>query len=150
MQNTSAVIIENNLKAQRLFFASHQTRDVSFRLQQLKRLKKTILQYEGKIVEALYSDLHKSPEEAFLTEISIVVSELNNHIKHLRDWAKLHKKPSPLQVFPSKSCVLYEPLGVNCSENQQPTSSSTHKPPNVWASQRTSRLPTRWLQIPYD
>ena len=112
MQNTSAVIIENNLKAQRLFFASHQTRDVSFRLQQLKRLKKTILQYEGKIVEALYSDLHKSPEEAFLTEISIVVSELNNHIKHLRDWAKLHKKPSPLQVFPSKSCVLYEPLGV--------------------------------------
>jgi aldehyde dehydrogenase (NAD+) len=111
MENTPGFIIEKNIKAQRLFFAAHQTRNVSFRLRQLKRLKKTILQYEDKIVEALYGDLHKSPQEAFLTEVSLVVSEINNHIKHLKRWAKPHKKPSPLQLFPSKSRVLYEPLG---------------------------------------
>ncbi len=40
-----------------------------------------ILQYQDKIEQALWKDLHKSPEEAYLTEISIVNGEIDNHIK---------------------------------------------------------------------
>lgn len=112
MQNTPDLVIDDNLKQQRLFFASHRTRDVSFRLQQLKRLKDAIVSHESKIADALRQDLHKSSEEAYLTETGIVLTEIKHHVKHLERWAKPQKVRSPLHVLPSTSRLAYEPLGV--------------------------------------
>ncbi|SKB63215.1 aldehyde dehydrogenase (NAD+) [Salegentibacter holothuriorum] len=112
MEETSAKEIAKIYKAQRAFFSSQETKSIDFRLQQLKKLKKAILQYEDKVNEALWKDLHKSKEEAFLTEISLLIEELNYHIKNLKSWAKPKKVGSPLQIKPSRSKILYEPLGV--------------------------------------
>ena len=112
IQETSLAEIENILEKQRNFFASHRTKDISFRIEQLKKFKTAILKYEKKICDALYADLHKSYEEAYLTEISVVLQELNNHIKHLKKWAKTKKVPTPIHLLPSKSKILYEPLGI--------------------------------------
>src|SRR5690554_4354851 len=112
MEETSREIVEQKFANQRAFFATHQTKDIGFRLTQLKKLKQVILNNEKKIQEALWEDLHKSPEEAYLTEINIVVSEINNHIKHLKDWARPKKVSTPLQLQPSSSKVIYEPLGI--------------------------------------
>ncbi|MDR2466887.1 MAG: aldehyde dehydrogenase [Prevotellaceae bacterium] len=112
MQNTPESVIDRNLKQQRLFFASHRTRDVSFRLQQLKRLKEAVLSHRDKIADALRNDLHKSPEEAFLTETGIVLTEIRHHIKHLERWAKPQRVRTPIHVLPSGSRIIHEPLGV--------------------------------------
>lgn len=112
MEETSREIVEQKFANQRAFFATHQTKDIGFRLTQLKKLKQVILNNEKKIQEALWEDLHKSPEEAYLTEINIVVSEIDNHIKHLKDWARPKKVSTPLQLQPSSSKVIYEPLGI--------------------------------------
>ncbi|MDR3245878.1 MAG: aldehyde dehydrogenase [Prevotellaceae bacterium] len=112
MENTSRTDIEKLLKSQRDFFSGHQTKDVKFRLQQLKKFKSAILKYETKITDALWDDLHKSPEEVYLTEISIVLQEVNNHIKHLKKWAKPQNVATPLHLLPSKSRIMYEPLGL--------------------------------------
>ena len=99
-------------KSQRSFFASQETKSIDFRLQQLKKLKEAILQYEDKVYEALWKDLHKSKEEAFLTETSLLMEELDYHIKNLKKWAKPKRVGTPLQIKPSSSRILYEPLGI--------------------------------------
>ena len=112
MKETEENIIAQHLDSQRAFFASSETKDVAFRLQQLSKLKRVVVEYQEKIQHALWDDLHKSPEEAYLTEISIVLSEIDNHIKHLKKWAKPKRVSTPLYLRPSSSKILYEPLGV--------------------------------------
>lgn len=104
-------IIET-ISEQRKFFRSNKTKSIEFRITQLSKLKKLIKQKQSDIQAALWEDLHKSPEEAYLTEISIVIAEIDNHIKHLHKWAKPLKVSTPIYLFPSTSSIICEPLGV--------------------------------------
>lgn len=112
MIDTSLQTIENLHLGHCSFFATHKTKDVNFRMDMLKRFKSAILANEQKITDALYADLHKSAEEAYLTEISIVLQEIDNHLKHLKAWAKPKFVPTPIHLLPSSSKIIYEPLGV--------------------------------------
>ena len=112
MLETSENIILETLEKQRSFFASNATKSVPFRIEQLKKLKKSIQKNQIKIEEALWTDLHKSPEEAFFTEISIVLSEIEYHILCLKQWAKPKRVRTPIHLKPSTSKIIYEPLGV--------------------------------------
>ena len=56
-------------------------------------------------------DLHKSAEEAVLTELSIVAGEVKNHHKHLRGWMRTRRVGTPLKMMPSRSRIVSEPLG---------------------------------------
>jgi aldehyde dehydrogenase (NAD+) len=112
MNDTTLNAIELLLKNHRSFFASQKTKSVTFRIGQLKRFKSAILKYETKITDALWKDLHKSMEEAYLTEISLVMQEIDNHISHLKNWAKPKKVATPFHLLPSSSQIIYEPLGV--------------------------------------
>lgn len=105
--------IKDIVAAQRAFFRGHATRSVEFRLEMLKRLRASIVKFERELAEALYNDLHKSYEEAYLTEMSIVLAEIDNFLKHLKGWAAPSKKSTPLKMFPSHSEILTEPLGVS-------------------------------------
>ncbi len=113
METTSRDNIERILKTQRSFFATGQTKDIDFRLDALKKFKSAILKNEKKIADALWKDLHKSYEEAYLTEISIVLSEIDNHIKNLKRWAKPKRIKTPIYLWPSSSKIIYEPLGTS-------------------------------------
>ena len=104
--------INNIVQKQREYFLSNETKSIDFRLKQLKKLKHAVEKYSDDIYDALWKDLHKCKEEAFLTEISIVLNEINNHIKNLKKWAKPKKVKTPVYLMPSKSFVMYEPYGV--------------------------------------
>lgn len=112
MKETAQVIIVEKISRQRSFFSTGITKEIDFRIAQLRKLKQVIFKYKERILQALWVDLHKSPEEAFLTEISIVISEIDNHIKHLKKWASPHKVSTPIFLLPSSSRIIYEPLGV--------------------------------------
>ena len=112
MEATSRDKIERILKSQRLFFSSGQTRDIDFRLNALKKFKAAILKNEKKIAGALWKDLHKSYEETYLTETSIVLGEIDNHIKNLKRWARPKRVKTPIYLWPSSSKIIYEPLGT--------------------------------------
>lgn len=112
MKDTEQNVILQHIENQRNYFSTHQTKVVNFRLEQLKKLKAAILKSQKKIENALWEDLHKSPEESYLTEISIVNQEIGNHIKHLRKWAKPKRVSTPLHILPSSGKIIYEPLGV--------------------------------------
>ena len=98
--------------AQRAFFATHATRDLAFRLAALERLERAVLAYEGRLSEAMHQDFRKGPFEAYLTEISMVLSELRLQRKHLRSWAKPRRVPDVLINFPSSSQLIREPYGI--------------------------------------
>ena len=113
MKETSKDIVVQHIENQRAFFATNKTKDINFRLTQLRKLKKAILKNQQKLENALWEDLHKSPEEAYLTEISIVTGEIDNHIRHLKQWAKPERVSTPLHLFPSSSKIIFEPLGLS-------------------------------------
>ena len=111
MNNTPEITIIDIVESQKAFFESGTTKDIEFRKSMLKKFAQAMDKWEGKLSEALWTDLHKSYEEAYLTEISIVKGEIRNHLKNVSKWAKRRKVASPLKLFPSRSYVIKEPLG---------------------------------------
>ena len=96
---------------QQQYFRSGATLPLCFRRQMLCKLSNAMHEYEKPLAEALWTDLHKSYEEAYLTELSIVYGEIRNHLRHLRQWAKPERKSSPLAILPASSHIIKEPLG---------------------------------------
>lgn len=111
IQNTSAEKIQEIISKQRSFFRSEETLKFGFRKKMLKLLLKSMKRWEKELSEALYKDLHKSYEEAYLTEFSIVYGEIKNHLKNFRDWANRERISTPLKMFPSRTYLVKEPLG---------------------------------------
>lgn len=111
MENTSTERIIRIVQKQKEYFRSGETLDISFRKSMLKRLLDAMQKWESKIANALWADLHKSYEEAYLTEISIVTGEIRNHIRKVGKWSRRRRAHSPLKLFPSRSYVVKEPLG---------------------------------------
>ena len=100
------------LEAMRNYFNSGANQSFLFRKEQLKKLKTCIIKYEQDIYDALYKDLKKSPEETWVTENGIVISELNYTIKNLQTWMATERVSTNLLNMPSSSSIIKEPLGV--------------------------------------
>ena len=111
VENTSKQEIKIIIEAQRAFFGRGETLELKFRQQALCTLSKALKQWEPRIAEALWKDLHKSYEEAYMTELSIVLGEIDNHLHHLKHWMAPRRVSTPLKMMPSQSKVVAEPLG---------------------------------------
>jgi aldehyde dehydrogenase (NAD+) len=101
------------VEKQRRFFQSKKTKEMSFRLQALQKLKQSIKEYESEILLALKQDLNKSEFEAYTSEVGFVLKELSDTIKHLKAWAKPRKVKTPITHIGSSGSIHYEPYGVS-------------------------------------
>ena len=97
---------------QRNFFGTGKTKDISFRIEQLKLLKKTIVDNKEAILKALQSDLNKPEFEAYGLEIAFCLEEINNAQKNINNWTKPKKIKAPITQFLSTAKIYSEPLGV--------------------------------------
>jgi aldehyde dehydrogenase (NAD+) len=79
----------------------------------LKKFLAALDKWEDKIADALWTDLHKSYEEAYMTEISIVKAEIKSHLKKISRWSRRKSLCSPLKLFPSRTFIVKEPLGCS-------------------------------------
>lgn len=104
-------MIPSIIQSQRAFFHTGATLDLNFRRRMLKKLQSALDKWEQPLADALWADLHKSYEEAYLTELSIVRGEVKNHLRHLGRWAKRKRMSTPIKMFPSRSYIVSEPLG---------------------------------------
>ena len=112
MENTANIRIDAILAQQRQFFHEGNTKSVAYRIASLKKLKSALEKWEKPLADALWTDLHKSYEEAYLTEISLVKGEIRDHIKSVKSWAKKERRRTPLTIFGSSSYIVKEPLGT--------------------------------------
>lgn len=94
------------------YFHSGATLDVAVRKSNLKAFEKAVLKWEKPLCDALWADLHKSYEEAYMTEISILLGEIRAHIRKIGKWTSRTCVPTPLKMFPSRSRIISEPLGT--------------------------------------
>jgi len=104
--------ISHKLTDLRAFFASGRTRDIDFRIAQLKKLKEGIRKYEPEIIAALDNDFHKPPFESYATEIGILYTEIDHAVRHIRSWSRPRRVATPIIHFLSRSRIYHEPYGV--------------------------------------
>jgi aldehyde dehydrogenase (NAD+) len=100
------------LLTQRQFFDNGGTRSLQERRKVLQTLKKFILVEEQAINEALKKDLGKSSSETFLSEVGLVLTEIDFFKRHLQKLAKPKRVTSSLLNWPSKDYLIPEPYGV--------------------------------------
>ena len=104
--------ITAGVASMREFFGTNVTKDPDFRINSLKKLRLQIRENEKLILEALGNDLHKSPFEAYTTEVSLVLKEIDLHIRNLKRWSHPEFRPTPLIFWPSSSKIFKEPYGI--------------------------------------
>lgn len=98
--------------AMRSFYATGVTQNYQFRVEQLKKLYKAIVHFEADLYDALYKDLKKSKEEAYISELGIVLSEISFLLDGLEEWMQPESAPVGLHNFPSSAKVYRDSLGV--------------------------------------
>ncbi len=106
--------MSSNINALKDYFNTGATQTYAFRLLQLERLKKAVMDSEKILYEALHADLKKTDEDAWATEVGFFLSELNHTIKHLQEWMQPKSVATNLVNMPSTSYTIQEPLGVVC------------------------------------
>ena len=99
------------MSAQREFFDSGETLDISFRIKMLKKLRDAIRTHENEINEALKTDLGKSYFEGFMCETGLSMSEISYLIKHTKSFAKRKYVATPITQFASVSYKKPMPYG---------------------------------------
>ncbi|MFI6365223.1 aldehyde dehydrogenase family protein [Nocardia sp. NPDC050630] len=88
------------------------TRPLRWRRDQLRALRRLLLDNEDALTAALHDDLHKSATEALMTEIGVVVTEIEHTLSHLRRWLRPRRVLVPAKLQPARARIVREPLGV--------------------------------------
>jgi len=97
---------------QKDFFASKKTQIIRDRKAALKKLKSELRKRISEIENALTLDLGKSASESYLTEIGMVLSEIDYFLRNLSHLAKPTSVTSSWINFPSKDYIVPEPYGL--------------------------------------
>lgn len=111
-ENATVEAIPELILAQKSFFATQQTKNISFRKKQLQKLLKELVIREQDILDALHKDFRKSEYEGVMTETSIVLSELKMMIKKVRSWSAPKSVRPSLLNFPSTAKIHKDPYGT--------------------------------------
>lgn len=104
---------EDTVARQRAFFASDRTKDIGFRIAQLKKLKQLLREYEPKLNEAICADFSKSAFDNYATELALLHVEINDAVRKIKRWSGVKRVRTNLANFPARSYIIPEPLGVS-------------------------------------
>jgi aldehyde dehydrogenase (NAD+) len=101
------------IEKQKSFFDTNQTKSISFRIEQLRKLKKLLIDNEQRLNNAIYDDFRKSAFDNYTCEIAIIYNEIDHAIKNVRKWSTWKSVRTNLINFPAKSYIIPEPYGVS-------------------------------------
>lgn len=113
METISEQEIQELVKKQRTYFNTNATLSAEFRIEQLKKLKSLLLEYEEEMHQAIFNDFSKSKYENQLVEYYPLIDEIEVAIKNVKKWMKHKSVKTNLLNFPGKSYIVPEPLGVS-------------------------------------
>ncbi|RYY15350.1 MAG: aldehyde dehydrogenase family protein, partial [Chitinophagaceae bacterium] len=94
------------------YYDSGETKPIDFRIRQLTNLQQLVIKNETAIAAALHQDLHKSEEEAYVTETGLLLAEIKHLLSRIRKWSAPVSVKTTLANQPSSSKVYRDPLGV--------------------------------------
>lgn len=105
--------MENIVLQQGLFFKSEKTKNINYRIEQLKRLKTVLKENESLLSEAIYKDFKKSEFDCYTNELALLYSDINEACRKLKSWSRKKRVCTNLINIPSKSYIIPEPYGVS-------------------------------------
>lgn len=98
--------------AQKAFFNSNKTKNIDFRIAQLKKLKRVLQENEERMEKAIFEDFSKSAFDNYSTELALLYLEIDDAVKKVRKWAARKRVATNIVNFPARSYMIPEPLGV--------------------------------------
>lgn len=104
--------MEQIINKQKEYFLTHETKNINFRLNQLKKLENSILSHYEELKEAFKTDYNKCEFDMVSNELGIVMKELHYMQKNLKRLSKPKKVHTSIINFPSKGYIYSEPYGV--------------------------------------
>ncbi len=100
-------IISGFYKANRIFLPAAQR----CRQTVLALLEGAIQSRQAEIEAALARDLGKSRQEAYMTEIAVVLEEIHCARRHLKSWSRARRAPVPISHLPGRQWTRPVPYG---------------------------------------
>ena len=98
--------------ALRKHFESGATHPYAVRRDALKTLGNVLREYEAEVLEAMRLDMRKPTFEAYMSELGLVHAEIRNTLKHLKEWMRPARVPTPLALQVAESFIHRAPLGL--------------------------------------
>jgi aldehyde dehydrogenase (NAD+) len=96
----------------RMVFGGGRTRELAWRLDQLRGIERLCDECESEIAAALAEDLGRPPVDAWLGDIASTKGEAVHSRKHLKKWMRRRRVSLPMSQFPGRAWVQYDPLGA--------------------------------------
>lgn len=104
--------ISSILIAQKKFFSSGVPRNLQHRIKALTALKKILTDHQDEIITAINQDLNRTASDTYMSELFIVMNEINYALKNIKKWCKPISAKTPWYLLPSTSIIQPEPYGV--------------------------------------
>lgn len=99
--------------AQRKAYLAHPYPTLNERKEQLRALKRLLLQNQQAICDAISADFgYRNANETLFLEIMTCVGDVDFNLDNLRRWMKPEKRKVALQFQPASNVLMYQPLGV--------------------------------------
>lgn len=96
----------------RSVFNSGVSHNLDWRLAKLEALRSMLTERKTQFTAALSQDLRKHPDEAWMTEIGFVCTEITHTVKNLRRWLEPERASVPVSLQPASAQIVNDPLGV--------------------------------------
>ncbi|HTS22687.1 MAG TPA: coniferyl aldehyde dehydrogenase [Casimicrobiaceae bacterium] len=99
--------------AQRAAFAAGPDPPLGLRLDRLDRLAALVAEGENEIVSAVAADFGVRPaQETRLAELFMIDVGLRHARRHLAEWMRPRRVATPLYLWPGRSSIVRQPVGV--------------------------------------
>ena len=94
-------------------FNTGKTKNVKWRIQQLKALQTLLNENNDEICDVLKKDLNKHQQESVITEVGMIKNAITHSLDHMSEYAKPKAVTPhfPMRIMYS-AYVQYQPLGV--------------------------------------
>eukprot|EP00619_Florenciella_sp_RCC1007_P002450 CAMPEP_0205907520 /NCGR_PEP_ID=MMETSP1325-20131115/2611_1 /ASSEMBLY_ACC=CAM_ASM_000708 /TAXON_ID=236786 /ORGANISM="Florenciella sp., Strain RCC1007" /LENGTH=84 /DNA_ID=CAMNT_0053273621 /DNA_START=99 /DNA_END=349 /DNA_ORIENTATION=+ len=80
LKDDDVVHVPSVVEPMRKYFEAGNTRSYEWRVQQLKQARKMIMERKDQLAAALEADLGKTEDEAMITEITVVLHDIDESL----------------------------------------------------------------------
>jgi coniferyl-aldehyde dehydrogenase len=111
--NAAIDLLHTIFERQKSSFRQSAPLPLKKRLEALNILLQSIVNYQDKLIEAAQSDFgQRSARETRLLELFPLLDEIRYMKRHLRRWMRPRTAMANWQFLPSRTKIIYQPLGV--------------------------------------
>lgn len=81
------------------------------RIERIRRIEDWLSTNKAVVEQAMYDDFRKPATEVNLGELLAIMTEIRHTIRHLPQWMKPQRLPTPLSLVGTRSAIHHEPKG---------------------------------------